>query len=142
MIYKCEVQPYDDASEVEIALQWRGTRNDLPTELQHASREEIEAYLMEKYDGRKEYAIHEDWYNVMDIMCYADDDEDWEHGVNVVCEEETFDFSPEPGIIEYWCKHVSEVYGMVTCDENGVPDIDELETGSKDYCVDEGVFWG
>ena len=142
MMYSWELEPQDEASEVEVALQWRGTRADLPAALQHASREDIESYLMEKYDGRREYAIHEEWYNTMDITCYAEDDEDWERGINVVLDDEPFEITPEPGVIEYWCKHESDVYGTVTCDENGIPNIDGLETGEKYYCVEEKVFWG
>ena len=142
MLYTYEVEPSDGASEVETALQWRGTRADLPEELQNASREEVASYLTDKFSGLRNYAIHEDWHYTLDVTCYADDDENWEHGVRVVCEDEPFVFAPEPGVIEYWCRHYSDAFGVVTCDKNGVANIDELDTDNKRYCVDEGVFWG
>ena len=98
---------------------------------------------MEKYDGRKEYAIEEDWFSMIECTCYADDDENWERGVEVETEDEPFEFSPDAGVIEYWCRHESTLYGDVECDENGViTNIDELDSDDKVYCVNEGVFFG
>ena len=136
--YTLELTSQDGASEVEIGLQWRGTRNDLPVELQQASRDEIEEYLMEKYNGREEYAIHEDWYYIMDATTYDEDDNE----INVVCVDEPFEFSPAPGMIEYWVKHESTLYGEVEVDKDGVMLQDTLDTDDKQYCVEEAVVFG
>ena len=132
----------DCASEVEVALQWRGTRSELPEEIRDASRKDIKEYLMKKYDGRKEYAIEEEGFLVIDVMAYAEDDEDYERGVSFICPDKAFIKSPEAGVIEYWCRHESNLCGEVVVDEKGDIIDEDLGTGKKYYCVEEVVFFG
>ena len=121
-----ELSFYDGYSDVEDALQWSGTREDLPKDLRNASKEDIEEYLMDKYDGRKEFPEYEDWQ--MDCPPAG-------------CEVEPFEFTPEDGKIEYWCRHYIDLFGELDI-EDGVIVNERTDTGEKSYCVEEGVFWG